>query len=119
MHKKERGRNVYLDIFRFFLAFMIVCIHLTDKAYDFYPLYRLAVPMFFMISGYFLYTADAQKRENRSIGLVRRSAMYMLIGIAFYTVYEFIFCIINQTSVGWYFTTIFYEGDSPLFKFFF
>ena len=42
----------------------------------------------------------------------------MLIGIAFYTIYEFIFCLIDKTSVGWFFTTIFYEGNSPLFHFF-
>ncbi|MBE6943229.1 MAG: acyltransferase [Ruminococcaceae bacterium] len=119
MPKTEKGRNVYLDLFRFFLAFMIVCIHLTDKVYAFYPLYRLSVPMFFMISGYFLYTADEEKREKKAAGFIRRSAMYMLIGIAFYTVYEFISCLCSGTSVGWFFTTIFYEGNSPLFKFFF
>ena len=119
MPKKEKGRNVYLDLFRFFLAFMIICIHLTDKEYAFFPLYRLAVPMFFMISGYFLYSVDVPRREKKSLGFLQRSAIYMLIGIAFYTVYEFAFCFIEQTSVGWFFTTIFYEGDSPLFKFLF
>ena len=119
MPKTEKGRNVYLDLFRFFLAFMIVCIHLTDKVYAFYPLYRLSVPMFFMISGYFIYTADPQKEEKKGAGFVRRSAMYMLIGIAFYTVYEFVSCLRSGTSVGWFFTTIFYEGNSPFFKFFF
>ena len=118
MPKVEKGRNVYLDIFRFFLAFMIICIHLTDKEYDFYPLYRLSVPMFFMISGYFIYTTNLQKAEKKAGGFVRRSAMYMLIGIAFYTAYEFISCLCSGTSVGWFFTTIFYEGNSPLFKFF-
>ncbi|MBE6926351.1 MAG: acyltransferase [Ruminococcaceae bacterium] len=119
MLKAEKGRNVYLDLFRFLLAFMIVCIHLTDKEYDFYPLFRLSVPMFFMISGYFIYTTDQQKAEKKAGGFVRRSAMYMLIGIAFYTVYEFISCLRSGTSVGWFFTTVFYEGNSPFFKFFF
>lgn len=64
MPKKEKGRNVYLDLFRFFLAFMIICIHLTDKEYAFFPLYRLAVPMFFMLSGYFLYSVDVPRREK-------------------------------------------------------
>lgn len=98
---------------------MIICIHLTDKEYAFFPLYRLAVPMFFMISGYFLYCVDVQKKEKKSIAFIRRSGSYMLLSIAFYTVYEFAFCFIEQTSVGWFFTTIFYEGDSPLFKFLF
>ena len=119
MQETKKGRNVYLDLFRFFLAFMIICIRLTIETYDFFPLYRLAVPMFFMISGYFLYTKDVEKQKHKSVGFIRRSAKYMLIGIAFYTVYEFIFCLIDETSIGWFFTTILYEGDSPLFEFFF
>ena len=118
MQEQRKGRNVYLDIFRFFLAFMIICIHLTGKTYEFFPLYRLSVPMFFMISGYFLYTKDETKNQDKSDAFVTRSAMYMLIGIAFYIVYEFIFCLIDKTNLGWFFTTIFYEGNSPLFKFF-
>ncbi len=118
MQEQTKGRNVYLDLFRFFLAFMIICIHLTDTVYDFFPLYRLAVPMFFMISGYFLFTKDEEKQKEKSVGFIRRSATYMLIGIAFYTIYEFIFCLIDNVSVGWFFTTLFYEGNSPLFQFF-
>ena len=116
--EKKGGRNVYLDLFRFFLAFMIICIHLTGETYAFFPLYRLSVPMFFMISGYFLYTSDKEKQAKKSVGFMRRSAIYMLIGIAFYTVYEFVFCFIDNIGVGWFFTTLFYEGESPLFKFF-
>ena len=71
-----------------------------------------------MISGYFLYTKDKETQMKKSVGFIRRSATYMWIGIAFYTLYEFIFCLIDHTSVGWFFTTIFYEGNSPLFKFF-
>ena len=118
MQENGKGRNVYLDLFRFFLAFMIICIHLTDKTYSFFPLYRLSVPMFFMISGYFLFTEDEEKQKKKAVVFMRRSATYMLIGIAFYTVFELIFCLIDNTSVGWFFTTIFYEGNSPLFQFF-
>lgn len=118
MLEQRKSRNVYLDIFRFFLAFMIICIHLTDKAYEFFPLFRLSVPLFFMISGYFIYTNDQEKSKKKATNFISRSAKYMLIGITFYTVYEFISCLITQTSVGWFFTTIFYEGNSPLFNFF-
>ena len=116
--EKRGGRNIYLDLFRFFLAFMIICIHLTGDTYAFYPVYRLSVPMFFMISGYFLYTADREKSVKKAGGFIRRSALYMLIGIGFYTVYEFVACLVTGTSVGWFFTTIFYEGQNVLFRFF-
>lgn len=118
MEEKRKKRNVYLDLFRFFLAFMIICIHITGEEYAFFPLYRLSVPMFFLISGYFLYNQDEEKQKKKSGEFIRRSTVYMLIGIGFYTIFEFVFCLINQTSVGWFFTTIFYEGNSPLFQFF-
>ncbi len=118
MPQNNSTRNVYLDLFRFFLAFMIICIHLTGEVYSFFPLYRLSVPMFFMISGYFLYSNDSGRISKKASGFVRRSLTYMLVGILFYTVFEFICCLIDGTSVGWFFTTVFYEGNSPLFKFF-
>jgi surface polysaccharide O-acyltransferase-like enzyme len=98
---------------------MVICIHLTGEIYAFFPLYRLAVPTFFMISGYFLYNADPDREKQKAPAFIRRCAQYMLFGIAFYTVYEFIACLINGTSVGWFFTTIFYEGENVLFRFFF
>ena len=117
MEEKINGRNVYLDIFRFLLAFMIICIHLTGEQYSFFPVYRLAVPMFFMISGYFIYDKDSDAQIKKSNLFISRSAKYMLIGIIFYIIYEFIFCLIDKISLGWFFTTIFYEGSSPLFHF--
>ena len=62
--EKRRGRNIYLDLFRFFLAFMIICIHLTGDTYAFYPVYRLSVPMFFMISGHLFANSDFQSSSG-------------------------------------------------------
>lgn len=45
--KKPSGRNVYLDLFKFLLAYMVICIHLTGEMYSIFPLYRLAVYFFF------------------------------------------------------------------------
>lgn len=111
-------RNIFLDLFRFLLSFMVICIHLTAETYSFFPLFRIAVPTFFMISGYFIYSKDIDSEKKKARVFIKRSAKYMLIGIAFYTVYEFISCLCTDTSVGWFFTTLFYEGNSPLFKFF-
>ena len=44
---KPSGRSIYLDLFKFFLCYMVICIHLVGETYAVYPLYRLSVPMFF------------------------------------------------------------------------
>ena len=46
-------RNVFLDLFKFFLCYLVIAIHLAGESYWYFPVYRLAVPMFFMISGYY------------------------------------------------------------------
>ena len=38
---RPSGRNVYLDLFKFFLCYMVICIHLVRDTYPIYPLYRL------------------------------------------------------------------------------
>lgn len=75
-------------------------------------------PSFFMISGYFLYsdTSEGLKRKAKAFSL--RSAKYMMIGTAFYAVFEIISAIISETGLGWTFTTLFYEGDNFFFRFF-
>lgn len=117
---KPSGRNVYLDLFKFFLCYMVICIHLVQTKYPIYPLYRLSVPMFFLISGYFLYTPDPDKAKGRAPGFIRRCATYMAVGIAIHTVYEVIAYLVDGTSVGWLLTTLFYDDPSLFwFRFFF
>ena len=117
---KPSGRNVYLDLFKFFLCYMVICIHLVGDTYAVYPLYRLSVPMFFLISGYFLYTADGDKAKGRAPAFVSRCATYMAVGILLYTVYEVVAYIVDDISVGWLLTTLFYDDPSLfVFRFFF
>ena len=117
---KPSGRNVYLDLFKFFLCYMVICIHLVQTEYPIYPLYRLSVHMFFLISGYFLYTPDPDKAKGRAPGFIRRCATYMAVGIAIHTVYEVIAYLVDGTSVGWLLTTLFYDDPSLFwFRFFF
>lgn len=113
----SRSRNVYLDLFKFFLSFLVIAIHLVGESYSFFPLYRLAVPMFFLMSGYFNYSSDAEKRKSKSVAFIKRTWHYLLIGFAFYIVFDFIACFVKGNGVGYYFTTLFYENF--LFEFFF
>ncbi len=117
---KPSSRNVCLDLFKLFLSFLVICIHLVQTAYPIYPLYRLSVPMFFLISGYFLYTPDCEKAKSRAPGFIRRCAAYMAMGIALYTVYEVVAYLVDGISVGWLLTTLFYDDPALFwFRFFF
>ena len=107
--KLPKGRNVYLDLFKIFLSFLVIAIHLAGEEYNHFPLYRLAVPMFFIISGYFNYSADTEKVKAKALGFVKRSAFYMTVGFGIYIVFDFIMCYVEGRGVGYYFTTLFYE----------
>ncbi len=107
--EQSKGRNVFLDIFKLFLCFLVISIHFVGEAYPHFPLYRLAVPMFFLISGYFNYTADKDAREGRALGFIKRTAKYMIIGFLIYIVFDFVMCFVEGKGVGYYFTTLFYE----------
>ncbi len=117
MSKTVGGRNIFLDLFKFFLCFLVIAIHLTGEEYDYFPLYRLAVPMFFIISGYFNYSADKGILSEKSVGFIKRTLHYMLVGFAIYIVFDFVMCYVNGNGVGYYFTTLFYEDF--LLEFFF
>ena len=105
----SKSRNVYLDLFKIFLSFLVIAIHLAGETYSHFPLYRLAVPMFFIISGYFNYSDDKEKLKAKSIPFIKRTLHYVLFGFAFYIVFDFIGCYIEGHGVGYYFTTLFYE----------
>ena len=107
--KGASSRNVFLDLFKFFLCYLVIAIHLAGEEYPHFPLYRLAVPMFFMISGYFNYTSDGEALYKRSVGFIKRTLRYMLVGFAIYIVFDFVMCYVNGNGVGYYFTTLFYE----------
>ena len=112
-----KGRNLWLDLFKLVMCWMIISIHFVWETYSYYPVYRLAVPLFFLISGYFNYRTDGQKKLSGAIGFIKRSAKYMALGFAFYIVFDFIKCYVDGNGVGYYFTTLFYENI--LFDFFF
>ena len=109
METLAKGRNVYLDLFKFFLCFLVIAIHLAGESYPHFPLYRLAVPMFFLISGYFNYTSDTTCLKKKSVAFIKRTAKYMIVGFLIYIVFDFIMCYVEGRGVGYYFTTLFYE----------
>lgn len=61
-------RNNTIDALRFFFAFCVVCIHVPLLGGKFAtPIFRCAVPFFYMVSGYYLYSGDFNSKLKRNI----------------------------------------------------
>ena len=66
--KKTPIRNANIDALRCLCAFLVVCIHCTYQWREvFLPLTDIAVPMFFLISGYFLCGTERIGRNIKRI----------------------------------------------------
>lgn len=110
-------RNLWLDLYKLFLCWMVISIHFCWDTYWYYPIYRLAVPLFFAISGFFIRREDLNQSLRASAQMIKRSFSYMLMGFALYILFDFVLCYVDGKGVGYYFTTLFYENF--LFEFFF
>ena len=90
----QKIRNIWLDLFRFLLIFMVINIHFNEQSF-FLPIFRLAVPMFFMISGYFSYSKDYNAQMNKNIKSIKASLSYIVFGYSFCFVVGLILLLFN------------------------
>lgn len=79
--RKNSKYDAKYDLVKFILSFLVVAIHANLFPMVLYPWLRIAVPLFFMISSYFLFSKlfCAQKTEHKTIlkGFVQRNlALY-------------------------------------------
>lgn len=102
-------RNIFLDLFRYILIFFVISIHFYGIDF-FLPFYRLAVPMFFMISGFFNYSDDKEKQLKKCYGLIKSSLKYMIIGSLIYITYDLIHCIREGGQVLNVISSTFYKN---------
>ena len=86
--KEGKGRNIFVDIFRYFLAFLVVCVHFGSAAI--LPLSRLAVPTFFVIAGFYNRADDKQKQQRKNKSFVKNSFKYLVIGTGICAVTDFV-----------------------------
>lgn len=114
---KTVKRNIFLDLFRYILVFFVISIHYNGTAF-FMPLYRLAVPMFFMISGFFNYSNEPEKQQKKSYDFIKSSLKYMLIGFLIYIAYDLIKCLISGGRILNVLSRIFYKNYIVDFLFF-
>lgn len=104
----KKSRNIYLDLFKYVLCYLVICIHLVGESYWHFPIYRLAVPMFFLISGYFSY--KKQDQEIYAKESIKRNLKYLFVGFLIYIIFDFIMCFVEGHGVGYFWTTLFYEN---------
>lgn len=84
-------RNDTIDGFRLIAAFFVVCLHagLPGMGAILTPFYRMAVPFFFLISGFYLYDSDRQHmnckilKSMKRIGLIWFQATLVYIVVTF------------------------------------
>lgn len=84
MQKEEKVRISALFVLKAICAFMVLILHTPFmNAAFFYQILVListiAVPLFFMITGYFLYTDDNKLLYNRSIKTLKKTIPIYLI----------------------------------------
>lgn len=83
----EKRRLNNLDLIKFICAFLVICIHISykdDIGHIVTPLCRIAVPIFFMITGFFYYkTSKKPLKQIRKVLLliILANLLYFIIGI--------------------------------------
>lgn len=74
-----------LYVLKAICAFLVVVIHFPMKyGYYFYPIVRIAVPCFFMISGYFLYNDNRDKMLSNLKRALFKTLKVTIFAYAFY-----------------------------------
>ena len=75
------SRNYSIDVLRLLLSFAVVVIHVhSGKWYDYVdPICRLAVPVFFIISGYFIYDEGINKKVKKGLAKVSKIAFWSTV----------------------------------------
>lgn len=92
-------RCEYLDILKLICAFLVICIHNPYKNTFWFwvePWTRVAVPVFFMISGYF-YKVDQQFKRGQVVKVFKLSLLWYFI----YGVMEFVVKLQPVSIQGW------------------
>ncbi len=97
------NRKYGLDFLKFICCFMVVCLHvpLPNGIRDIVvPISRMAVPIFFMITGYFY--SFTKEREREKIQIAKMVKLLIGSNILYFT-YTFALCFVKGNSVLSYF----------------
>lgn len=72
MDKIKKQHDAKFDIVKFILSFFVVAIHSGLFPYALYPWLRIAVPMFFMMTSYFLFSALGDAPKEKQLKIIKK-----------------------------------------------
>lgn len=98
-------RFLQIDLARFIFAFGVVCIHVPLLGVNYYtPLLRCAVPFFYILTGFFLYSED---KINSILHLRRSLKRYFCLWIRYLVLF---------TALAVFFRFLYQSGESWVFQ---
>lgn len=117
----SKSRLKGIDVLRIICAFLVVCIHCNGYLYKDYimPLARTAVPVFFIISGYFLYNDIMDVVKKRVLSSIKKISVIFILSTILYSIYALIISINTQQygvfgNIGLWKLFVFIVNSSPL-----
>ena len=111
---KEKNRNMSLDVLKFIASYFVIFIHftfsgLTGSIVD--ALSRFAVPVFFMVSGYFAYSNSTERLISKMKKIIKIYFFGAAIYCCFYAILTL--CDSGIKAAAWYGVSYF----NPVFVF--
>lgn len=108
---KEKTRYIFMDICKFICAFLVVGIHTSAMfigSENLKILARIAVPFFFIVSGFFTSKASVQTQSYWQY--IKKTLKYILFALAIYLVYNIIHMCLGGQFTGehlWFLVALF------------
>lgn len=112
-----KKRLLLLDISKLLMAFFILTIHygFFDLGEDFKKtLPRIAVPFFFIITGFFFYHNDTQQLDTKYYKILKKMILIAILSVSFYVMFDLIRVIKNNGSTVDFFRTLFSKENLKL-----
>ncbi len=95
-------RNHSIDCLKALCAFFVVVIHGTIFGKEYFePVTRCAVPCFFIISGWFIYSADLGKMRERLMKSIKRVGWILLWSTVLFAVVKLGSCYLHDDFSCW------------------
>lgn len=105
--EKSEQRRAEFDVLKFICAFLVICIHSPFPGVFgqyFSALARIAVPIFFMITGFF-YSSTAEK--NRELKQIKKVFILVLESNALYFLWKCFYSVISGSGITAYLSSTF------------
>ena len=104
MEIKIRSRNHGLDLLKYLCAFLVVCTHMSYLGKEWLePLTRFAVPVFFMITGYFY---EATRSRGRELAQIRKILKLTVLSNILFFLWSVLWTVIQGQPLTTYFRSL-------------